>query len=82
MENQRGETKLASDGTSAISTSSARSCTAQQMRIIYNLSKELRISSNQESRRLFNCRFDELSKSGAEDLIAHLEEKRSSVVKR
>lgn len=82
MENQRGEIKLASDGTAAISTSAARSCTAQQMRIIYNLSKELRISSNQESLRLFNCRFDELSKSGAEDLIAHLEEKRSGVVKR
>jgi hypothetical protein len=76
MENQKAQRKLASDGKSAIATSPARICTAQQMRVIYNLSKELRISSNQESRRLFNCRFDQLSTSGAADLIAHLEEKK------
>lgn len=65
--------KLASNGATAVATSLAALLSVEQIEILKDLSRKLAIDLDTKSREMFDVRYEELSRSGADDLIAHLE---------
>lgn len=71
-----GSVAPASDGKPSIAESISTLCSANQIHAIRHLSAMLRIDEYEISRELFRCRYEELSKSGAADVIRELENRR------
>lgn len=65
--------KLASNGATAVATSMAALLSVEQIKLLKNLSRKLEIDLDITSREMFDVRYAELSRSGGDDLIAHLE---------
>lgn len=68
-----GAVAPASDGLPSIAESISTLCSTGQLRAIRHLSALLKIDEYEVSRELFRCRYEELSKSGAADVIRELE---------
>lgn len=71
-----GAVAPASDGKPSIAESISTLCSPNQLRAIRHLSAMLKIDEYEVSRELFRCRYEELSKSGAADVIRELENRR------
>ena len=65
--------KLATNGATAVATSVAALLSAGQIALLKDLSRKLEIDLDTKSREMFDVRYGELSRSGADDLIVHLE---------
>lgn len=63
---------LASDGERALATSLSNLSTASQLEMILNLSNALDLEFDEIAEKLFNCKTEMLSISGAKDVIGHL----------
>lgn len=66
----------ASDGKPSIAEKISSLCSTNQLRAIRHLSALMKIDEYEISRELFRCRYEELSKSGAADVIRELENRR------
>jgi hypothetical protein len=73
MTREQSKIKLASDGNRAIAVSLSTLSTSDQFRKMRELSTLLKTDLNQLSLSMFECKYDELSKSGAADVISRLE---------
>ena len=76
-----GSVAPASDGKPSIAESISTLCSSNQIHSIRHLSAMLRIDEYEVSREIFRCRYEELSKSGAADVIRELENKRLNVMR-
>lgn len=72
MKYERDSPKLASDGLRAIADRILTLCSSDQIRTIRTFSKNLELSFDSVSQKLFDCETEMLSKSGANDVIQHL----------
>lgn len=66
----------AADGKPSIAESISTLCSTPQLQAIRHLSAMLKIDEYEVSRELFRCRYEELSRSGAADVIRELENRR------
>ena len=70
--NERRTCKLASDGEEAIAQSLAALCSVSQYSTIRALANSINVDFDEICQEMFECQCEELSKSGAEDVIAKL----------
>ena len=67
------QSKNASNGKPAMARTMATISSSEQSFAIWELSRALKIDPTFECRILFDCNLEQLSTSGADDLIIHLE---------
>lgn len=72
MQNIETPRPLASDGRDAIVKKFSELVTGGQIRTIRDLSGKVKLNNSEISQKIFGCNCDELSISGADDVIAHL----------
>lgn len=63
-----------SDKKPAVATCLANLCRIEQLEAMKDLAKRKKLDANEIPRKLFGCRYDELTESGADDVVRYLNE--------